>query len=228
MLPGQPAVISNSAWSRIRSDSKSRIRSSRGNSLHSSRGKNPPKNPTKPKPVATKAAVAKTSPPETAPVKTHGVKAATETGRHALRQFQRRPRERGQSLQWLLPLTTCGSCDPPFHIRHPIHYRIPGMYKGRRAGPPRQKEISGCWNTLPSPPVWNLIGQLPAMPLVMAIRISRSNQNWGSHTEFTVAQAGIKGVARRSLSAWRQARRPASNGDPLQRVYRPALTLAST
>ena len=36
-----------------------------------------------------------------------------------------------------------------------------------------------------------------------AIRISRSNQNWGSHTEFTVAQAGIKGVARRSLSAWR-------------------------
>ena len=31
----------------------------------------------------------------------------------------------------------------------------------------------------------------------------RSNQNWGSHTEFTVAQAGIKGVARRSLSAWR-------------------------
>jgi hypothetical protein len=29
------------------------------------------------------------------------------------------------------------------------------------------------------------------------------NQNWGSHTEFTVAQAGINGVARRSLSAWR-------------------------
>ena len=27
--------------------------------------------------------------------------------------------------------------------------------------------------------------------------------NWGSHIEFTVAQAGIKGVARRSLSAWR-------------------------
>ena len=130
MLPGQPAVISNSAWSRIRSDSKSRIRSSRGNSLHSSRSKDPPKNLTKPKPVATKAAVAKTSPPETAPVKTHGVKAATETGRHALRQFQRRPRERGQSLQWLLSLTTCGSCDPPFHIRHPIHYRIPGMYEG--------------------------------------------------------------------------------------------------
>jgi hypothetical protein len=25
----------------------------------------------------------------------------------------------------------------------------------------------------------------------------------GSHTEFTVVQAGIKGVARRSLSAWR-------------------------
>ena len=80
MLPGQPAVISNSAWSCIRSDSKSRIRSSRGNSLHSSRGKNPPKNPTKPKPVATKAAVAKTSLPETAPVKAPGVKAAaTET-----------------------------------------------------------------------------------------------------------------------------------------------------
>jgi hypothetical protein len=41
------------------------------------------------------------------------------------------------------------------------------------------------------------------MLLAMAIRISRSNQKWGSHTEFTVAQAGIKGVARRSLSAWR-------------------------
>jgi hypothetical protein len=27
--------------------------------------------------------------------------------------------------------------------------------------------------------------------------------NWGSPIEFTVAQAGIKGVARRSLSAWR-------------------------
>jgi len=36
-----------------------------------------------------------------------------------------------------------------------------------------------------------------------AIRISRSNQNWGSHTEFTVAQPGIKRTARRSLSAWR-------------------------
>ena len=66
-----------------------------------------------------------------------------------------------------------------------------------------KKRLVACWNTLPSPPVWNLIGQLPAMPLAMAIRISRSNQNWGSHTEFTVAQAGIKGVARRSLSAWR-------------------------
>ena len=41
------------------------------------------------------------------------------------------------------------------------------------------------------------------MLLAMAVRISRSNQNWGSHTEFTVAQAGIKGLARRSLSAWR-------------------------
>ena len=39
MLPRRPIVISNSTWSRIRSDSKSRIRSSRGNSLHSSRGK---------------------------------------------------------------------------------------------------------------------------------------------------------------------------------------------
>jgi alkanesulfonate monooxygenase SsuD/methylene tetrahydromethanopterin reductase-like flavin-dependent oxidoreductase (luciferase family) len=29
-----------------------------------------------------------------------------------------------------------------------------------------------------------------------------SNQKWASHTEFTVVQAGIKGVARRSLSAW--------------------------
>src|SRR4029077_1864293 len=41
-----------------------------------------------------------------------------------------------------------------------------------------------------------LIGPLQAMLLAMAVRISRSNQNWGSHTEFTVAQAGIKGVAR--------------------------------
>ena len=32
---------------------------------------------------------------------------------------------------------------------------------------------------------------------------SLRDQNWGSLTEFTVAQAGIKGVARRSLSAWR-------------------------
>jgi hypothetical protein len=39
MLPRRPVVISNSTWSRIRSDSKSRIRSSRRNSLHSSRGK---------------------------------------------------------------------------------------------------------------------------------------------------------------------------------------------
>jgi hypothetical protein len=31
-----------------------------------------------------------------------------------------------------------------------------------------------------------------------------------------------------SVGMVRQARRPASNGDPLQRVYRPALTLAST
>ena len=66
-----------------------------------------------------------------------------------------------------------------------------------------KKRLVACWNTLPLPPVWNLIGQLPAMRLAMAVRISRSNQNWGSHTEFTVAQAGIKGVARRSLSAWR-------------------------
>jgi hypothetical protein len=38
------------------------------------------------------------------------------------------------------------------------------------------------------PPVWNLIGRLQAMLLAMAIRISRSNQNWASHTEFTVAR----------------------------------------
>src|SRR4051794_5682621 len=48
-----------------------------------------------------------------------------------------------------------------------------------------------------------LIGWLQPMLLAMAIRISRSNQNRDSHTAFTVAQAGIKGVARRSLSAWR-------------------------
>jgi len=70
---------------------------------------------------------------------------------------------------------------------------------------PRQNEMSDLleYVALPLPPVWNLIGRLQAMLLAMAIRISPSNQNWGSHTEFTVAQAGIKGVARRSLSAWR-------------------------
>jgi hypothetical protein len=31
-----------------------------------------------------------------------------------------------------------------------------------------------------------------------------------------------------SIGMVRQARRPTSNGDPFQRVYRPALTLAST
>src|SRR5437868_13809637 len=55
------------------------------------------------------------------------------------------------------------------------------------------------------------------MLLAMAIRISRSNQNWGSPTEFTVAQAGIKGVARRSLSAWRG--KPA---DPPRTAIRPS------
>jgi len=66
-----------------------------------------------------------------------------------------------------------------------------------------KKRLVACWNTLPLPAVWYVIGRLQAMLLAMAIRINRSNQNWGSHTEFTVAQAGIKGVARRSLSAWR-------------------------
>ena len=56
---------------------------------------------------------------------------------------------------------------------------------------------------LPLPPVWNLIGRLQAMLLAMAVRVSRLDQDRGSLTEFTVAQAGIKGVARRSLSAWR-------------------------
>jgi hypothetical protein len=65
------------------------------------------------------------------------------------------------------------------------------------------------------------------MPLAMAIRISRSNQNWGSHTEFT-AGWNKRRRAPVSVGMARQARRPASNGDPLQRVYRPALTLAST
>ena len=229
MLPRRPVVIGNSAWSRMRSDSKSRIRSSRGNSLHSSRGKNPPKNPTKPKPVATKAAVAKTSPPETAPVKTHGVKAATETGRHALRQFQRRPRERGQSLQWLLSLTTCGSCDPPFHIRHPIHYRIPGMYEGRRAGPPRQKEISGLLEYVA------VAAGLESHWAVAGDDVGNGRPNKSIKPTLGFAHRIHRGAGwnkrRRapvSVGMARQARRPASNGDPLQRVYRPALTLAST
>ena len=68
---------------------------------------------------------------------------------------------------------------------------------------PRQNEMRTCWNMLPLPPVWNLIGRLQAMLLAVAIRISRLDQNWGSLTEFTVARAGIKGVARRSLSVWR-------------------------
>jgi hypothetical protein len=63
--------------------------------------------------------------------------------------------------------------------------------------------MSDLLESLPLPPVWNLIRRLQAMILAMAIRISRSNQNCGSDTEFTVAQAGIKGVACRSLSAWR-------------------------
>jgi hypothetical protein len=41
--------------------------------------------------------------------------------------------------------------------------------------------------------------------------------------------AGIKGVTRRSLSAWRgKPAGPTSNGDPLELVYWPALALAST
>jgi hypothetical protein len=87
-----------------------------------------------------------------------------------------------------------------------------------------KKRSVACWSTLPSPPVWNLIGQLQAMLLAMAVRISRSNQNWGSHTEFTVAQAGIKGLARRSLSAWRgKPADPPRTAIRSSGVYRPAL-----
>jgi hypothetical protein len=63
------------------------------------------------------------------------------------------------------------------------------------------KKMSGLLEYVAVAAGLNLIGQLQAMLLAMAIRISRSNQNWGSHTEFTVGRAGIKGVARRSLSA---------------------------
>jgi hypothetical protein len=63
---------------------------------------------------------------------------------------------------------------------------------------PRQKKMSGLLEYVAVGAGLNLIGQLQAMLLA----ISRSNENRGLHTEFTVAQAGIKGVARRSLSAW--------------------------
>jgi hypothetical protein len=65
------------------------------------------------------------------------------------------------------------------------------------------KEMSGLLEYVAVTAGLELIGRLQAMLLAMAVRISRSNQNWGSHTEITVAQAGINGVARRSLSAWR-------------------------
>jgi hypothetical protein len=70
------------------------------------------------------------------------------------------------------------------------------------------KKMSGLLEYVAVAAGLNLIGQLQAMLLAMAIRISRSNQNWGSHTEFTVGRAGIKGVARRSLSAWRGGKPP--------------------
>jgi hypothetical protein len=162
-------------------------------------------------------------------VKTHGVKAATETGRHALRQFQRRPRERGQSLQWLLSLTTCGLCDPPFHIRHPIHYRIPGMYEGRRAGLPRQKEISGLLEYVA------VAAGLESHWAVAGDAVGNGHPNKSIKPKLGFAHRIHRGAGwnkrRRapvSVGMARQARRPASNGDPLQRVYRPALTLAST
>jgi hypothetical protein len=228
MLPGQPAVISNSAWSRIRSDSKSRIRSSRGNSLHSSRGKNPPKS--------------------------H----QTETCRHESRSRENlparnRPRENSRresrhrnrpSCALAVPaattgakaitmmaavLTTCGSCDPPFHIPHPIHYRIPGMYEGRRTGPPRQKEISGLLEYVA------VAAGLESDWAVAGDAVGDDHPNKSIKPKLGFAHRIHRGAGwnkrRRapvSVGMARQVRRPASNGDPLQRVYRPALTLAST
>jgi hypothetical protein len=84
-----------------------------------------------------------------------------------------------------------------------MHIGSRGMYEGAGRDCYAKMRCVICWNTMPLAPVWNLIGQLHAMLLAMAFRITRSNQNWGSHTEFTVAQAGIKGVARWSVSAWR-------------------------
>jgi hypothetical protein len=79
MLPGQPAVISNSTWF-IYGQIARAVSVVAGVIASIVAGVKPSKKPAKPKPVATKAAVAKTSLPETAPVKAPGVKAAaTET-----------------------------------------------------------------------------------------------------------------------------------------------------
>jgi hypothetical protein len=75
MLPGQPAVISNSTWF-IYGQIARAVSVVAGVIASIVAGVKP----SKPKPVATKAAVAKTFLPETAPVKAPGVKAAaTET-----------------------------------------------------------------------------------------------------------------------------------------------------
>jgi len=79
MLPRQPAVISNSTWF-IYGQIARAVSVVAGVIASIVAGVKPSKKPAKPKPVATKAAVAKTSLPETAPVKAPGVKAAaTET-----------------------------------------------------------------------------------------------------------------------------------------------------
>src|ERR1700722_15340182 len=63
------------------------------------------------------------------------------------------------------------------------------------------------------------------MLLAMAIRLSRSNH---AHRIHFAAGWNKRRRAPVSIGVARQTRRPTSNGDPLQWVYRPALTLALT
>jgi hypothetical protein len=126
-------------------------------------------------------------------------------------------------------LTTYGSCDPPFHFRHPIHYRIPGMYEGRRAGPPRQKEISGLLEYVA------VAAGLESHWAVAGDAVGNGRPNKSIKPKLGFAHrihCGAGWNKRRrapvSIGVARQARRPTANGDPLEPAYRPALARAST
>src|SRR5438105_5750779 len=231
MLPRQPVVISNSTWSRIWSDSKSRIRSSRGNSLHSSRSK------TLQKSHQTETCRHESRGRENRPARNHPRESPRRESRrhrnrchrkrrHAPRQFQRRPRERGQSQQWLLSLTTCGSCNPPFTsvTRFIIGSQASMRAPGETATP---KEMSGlleyvsvgleCDWAVAGDAIGNGYPNKSLKPKLGFAHRIHCGAGWNKRRRAPV-----------SIGMARQARRPASNGDPLQWVYRPALTLAST